>query len=113
MRHLCARSTLYCGFSVLGGPAGRTLTSDGGGVLLSISSDAKALTIRWRAYEVISAQSWQHCLLFRPGRSNALLAGWSVSCCGRLSIAKEAGPAHVTAAQHETGDCRLLLAILD
>ena len=54
MRHLRARSTLYCGFSVLGGPAGRTLTSDGGGVLLSISSDAKALTIRWRAYEVIS-----------------------------------------------------------
>ena len=52
MRHVLARSTLYCGFSVLGGAAGRTLTSDGGGVLLSVSSDGKALTIRWRAYEV-------------------------------------------------------------
>ena len=46
----CA-STLYCGYSVLGGQSGRTLTSDGGAVLLSVASDGRALSIRWRAYE--------------------------------------------------------------
>jgi hypothetical protein len=53
---------------VLGGVSGRTLTSDGGGVLLSISADGKALTIRWRAYEV-RFPKWQLQLL-RPPRSN-------------------------------------------
>ena len=45
------RNKIYCGYTQLGGATSRTLTSDGGGVLISVAADGKGLTIRWRAYE--------------------------------------------------------------